>query len=645
METPPQANLSIWNLVQIAIAVLLLGGGLLLRWGEAEVDGKVIVGLGGLMLLGMALVLARSVRYESRKESEAGGMGPFAPALLLLLAVLFTISVWYGYILDGELRTWEFRPMIGTLLLTTGVALVAVGAWPGFIDRCVVSLAQWLKRWSGGRLVLAAAMALLVGSTLLAWLVLDAMPHMSDALTYLMQGRVLMAGRLMLEMPTHSELFRHSLFFVEGDAGYYGKYPIGWPTILGAFDALGIAVLAAPLLAGITVWATYSLLLPRCGRGLATLSALLLAATPWLWFNAATMMSHVASLCFLTLFLLGFERARLGQTAWPGLLSGLALGAAIMTRPQDAAFFALPCILLACWLVIRSPRTGLPPMGAVAVGTLPGLAGYFLVNRHLTGEATTTGYENTPVAEIASQSPDSLIQWLAWTQENWAGMSREWFAGTVPAGVAIIVGLVLGWRYARRQPLLLACGLCFLLGYSSFIFVSRPWVGPRWLLPLLPSGSFLIACGLHAAWINIRQPRRSVAFSRAWLRVALTAMLVTWLIVIPVRTAELRFYPPHGVDGRVARAVRDAGLKNAVLALPTEAKQEDANGFAFTYKDPRAGMWLMKAPLERSTVIFVREIEGWQDMARASWPDRKLYILDPEPGTYRILEAEPASNH
>ena len=92
----------------------------------------------------------------------------------------------------------------------------------------------------------------------LCLLALDGVPHFSDALTYQMQGRIIADGRLSLESPQHPELWIHSLFFVTSEqhidpatnqwayegSRFFGKYPIGWPMIVGLFDRFDLGFLA-----------------------------------------------------------------------------------------------------------------------------------------------------------------------------------------------------------------------------------------------------------------------------------------------------------------------------------------------------------------------------------------------------------------
>ncbi len=615
----------------LLLALCVLVGGFILLWREQDITGVAMAVTASLCVFAVAVLGWRVVcRWR-----PLAGLGRLLAGLTVGLALASALGTWYGYFLEGHLVTWEYRAGVGTLMVGVGVAMLALVGWPAGMDQPLEHSGLRLRDWCTGRTVGVMAVVVAAGSAGIGWLILDAMPHMSDALTYLIQGRVLMDGRLALDPPMHPELFRHSLFFVEGEQAYYGKYPVGWPAVLGLFDAVGVAILAAPVMAGVTIWATFLLLRPHTGGRMAALTALLLAVTPWLWFNAATFMAHVASMCWLMLFLLGFDRAWSNRSITAGLLGGVALGAAVLTRPQDASFFALPCIAVAGWLVLRQPRRWLGPMGAVAVGAIPAVLGYFAINRHLTGEGGQTGYGDTPIGEIASQAPQSLVQWLSWLHENWVGLSREWLAGAAPVGVGLVVGLVFGWRYARSHKLLLACALSFFLGYSLFIFQSRPWVGPRWLVPLLPAGAFILACGLRAAWAAWQSRDRHAALGLGWLRIAATAVVLTWLVVVPLKLAELRLHPPHGVDARVVRAAEAAGLNGAVVGLPTEPFEAGTEA-DFTYKDPRAGMWRMRVPFEESPIIYVRRIDGWQQKAREAWPGRRLYTIDPEPAVFRV---------
>lgn len=634
------------QLVTLAAGIGLVGGGALLPWIEVGGHGATIfgiaVGFPVVAIVGVAIGLAGGwqaslaagyVRHLPRRQ--AGGV-----LAVILLGSLGLAGSWYGYLLNEELRPYEYRANVRMLLLLAGAAMIAAVRPTLDLGPLLHRALRAAQRFGIGKVAGLLATAVVLLSAAIGGVVLEGMPHMSDALTYLLQGRNLWSGYLALKAPANPELFHNSLFFNVTDSGLYvGKYPWGWPVVLGLFDRFHIAWLAAPLLAGGLVLAACRLVAREAGARLALLFGIFFAGCPWLWYNAATQMSHVASAFWLILFLTGFQSARNHQSVGRGLLAGLALGAAIMTRPQDAFFFSIPCVLLAAGRVVSDYRRWLPVDVAIAAGASLGVVLYLGLNRLLLGNPATTGYRGaTPVEALFAQSPQSFIEWLSWAQESWVALNLNACVAGLPAGIGIVAALIFARRRARRMALLLACSSTMFVGYTVFIFVSRPWVGPRWLFVVLPAMAYLAACGVSAALDAARQREPIAPVARFYLRLVGCSLVVIWFVVFPATLIQLWSNPPHLVDGRVVEAVSEAELSNAVVALPVESTWEEYG--RNNYKDPRAGMWKMQIPFEDSPVIFVRQIENWQNKAHRSFPGRKLYRMSAEPGDFRLYPAD-----
>src|SRR6185312_11946611 len=100
----------------------------------------------------------------------------------------------------------------------TVLGALAVSAWHARGD----GLATLARRWRGGlrkrgerrRWWLLAVLTPMTLAALMSKLALEGLPHFSDALTYLMQGRVIWSGQLALPKPPYPDLWIGSLFFV-----------------------------------------------------------------------------------------------------------------------------------------------------------------------------------------------------------------------------------------------------------------------------------------------------------------------------------------------------------------------------------------------------------------------------------------------
>ncbi len=542
------------------------------------------------------------------------------------------VSTWYGFVLKGELVAHEYRStaqalalLIGSMCITAGVTFKKTG----WIDRLLDSAAIFPRKF----LLLMCGVVLLAGGTI-AFYILDAMPHMSDALTYLMQGRVYWSGHLATEVPLKPHLLTGGggFFFREGPQGFFGKYPPGWPFVLGLFDLFNAAWLAAPVSACGILWVVYSLAKRIYGLHSACIATFLLATCPWLWFNTATQMSHI-----LTTFLLwGFlDRFTAMQSSKPYLnawAAGMFLGASITTRPQDALFFAAPVIIFSAWSLIRWNRRVALPSLLVAASALPGLWIYLALNRYYMSGSGTSPYGDSLISTLFYNPPTSPVQWLSWVQECAVLINQLAYVGAVPVLSFVAVSMVICRKRLYKLWLPLACTSSFCICYSFVILQSRPWVGPRFLVPILPMIAILVAIGLEALKERCSVKNKESLIPQFFFNLFVVSFVIGLTVATPACLLKLRQQPPHAVDGRVTAAVAKLDLQNAIIGMDFPPAQ-------LSWKDPRAGMAGMTMPLRECNVIFVKIQANWIQDSNATWPGRDIYIMDPAPDNYTIRVA------
>ncbi|MGB0767671.1 MAG: hypothetical protein ACPGYV_08160 [Phycisphaeraceae bacterium] len=590
--------------------------------GSVHLPSALLFALGLATLVGLGF-FAASVWGLVRRLPAHTRFG----VLAIAGACVFSVAgLEYGYIRPGGLVAFEYRPAVRMVCYFFGIMLLAC-AVPEDIGPRVAALIR--TRVFGFKHVLGLALMTVAAGALLGAVVLDGMPHIIDGTSYLIQARILWSGELAMTPPMYPELFAGELMQMRtSDAGYYSKYPVGWPMVLGLFDSIGAPWLANALLAGVLVVLTYAVVAERGSRRMASLSAAGVALCPWLWMNAGTMMAHLASAVWLWLFLWLFLRGTRTMSRATLALSGLVLGVAVVTRPADAAFFALPCVALSTGWLIRNGKVWWTRLPMVAVGAMPGVVGYLWINRRLADGGSTYGGGHGSV--LFEQMPESMGHAIIWLQQSWVGLNAQWLGGAVPVAMLLLCGVVFGVRYLRTQWLGIACASSLFLCYGVFVFGGRAWVGPRWYVPLIPAVALLIAAGINAASHAGRVRSPGGVLAAGYLRAAVVAAAVVFLVVVPMRVVELRTSPPHGIDGRVVGLVESAGLSHAVVALPVSGL--DPTTGQPNHKRGIAGMWSMRVPFEASDVIYIAAIDGWQAKASAAWPGRDLYTMNDRAG-------------
>ena len=581
-------------------------------------------------VIGLLLSLWRDQRLQGGLVwcRAWAGRHPRLTVLLAIVVLLGAVDV-YELVYDPlnvkrGLRPWMLRQDIQGWLqlgaaLCFGLALSAwVTAGQSFADvtcRLAASLRRHrsMIRWW----VLAAIVPFVFGATM-ALIALEGIPHFSDSLTYLMQGRIMWSGRMYLPVPVNEKLFKASLFFVSEQDRFFGKYPLGWPAIVGTFDHFHVGYLANATMTALTAVLVGLMTRQFAPRRVAVLAAVLFAVSPWTWFNGAHFASHPASMCVLTAFMWLFIRTLRTGTGWSALAAGLCLGAGVLVRPGDAAMFALPAILVVLYRMVRQPRewTVLGPL--IAVGAMVGVSVYLWQNAVTTGWPFESPYQIEPRwGDDWNRTPLETAGRLLF---QWAELNRHfpgWGIGGLTVAVLGAIGAGPRWRHTGLR-LLAASSLLFLVFNSAFGFTTV-WWGPRWLVPMAPLLAVLAAELVDRMIQASARPR--LAASQAG-QLGLCVLAGGLLVGLGVYCGTYRLHramPPHLVSAAAHRQAVQMGLDDAVVAMSPAGERPPL--------DARAGMVFMDAPFEQNPIIYVRAFHGWARDAAREYPGRRLYEL------------------
>lgn len=636
--------------------------------------------LAGVMML-VSLVRDLRVRRAIGWSLSWAKRHPILTLVLLLFFVLGSVDVYellydpfnmkWGPDGNGGLRKWMIREDLQVWLAFAAAVCGMLAASALFPPRdASAALLCSLKGKCSCRLgwVLAFTVPVVMGVAMCVG-ALDGIPHFSDALTYLMQGRTVMSGRLSVPTPEHYDLFQHTLFYVESDGRFFGKYPLAWPVIVGFFDAMSVGYLANALLAGLLAVLTGKVAQQFASKRVAVIAALLVGVSPWVWFHAASFASHVTSACaamgFLWMFLslLGetedsekesgsLRDLPLSGAALRALVAGLCLGVGVLTRPQDALMFALPAVLVTFIRFAKQPKRWIVLGPMICVGALAGVAVYLWINQHTTGQATLPPYKLEDRWEKDwNPTIGSVLARVGWYISELNGRFPGWGVGGITLGVMGAYAAGSAWRKTGLR-IVAASTVLFFVGCAAFGF-TNVWWGPRWLLPAVPLLAILtaylvdaaigvIAGGTapvprpHAAVSDDQSPDAGHGRMRPWhpdvANTRAAAMLLICILLAGIDVSLLfrwggqcyahRLFPPHTVSAAAWDEVQKQGLSNAVLAMPTSGDRAPL--------DARAGMVFMTVPFEQNSVIVVRAVDDWQHKAHGMYPDRRLYELVPD---------------
>ena len=246
-------------------------------------------------------------------------------------------------------------------------------------------------------------------------------------------------------------------------------YPPGLPLLMALFQIIAGycgAFLVVPICSALTVWLTYLL-----GRRLfdaphiGLLAAALVAASPVFLYQIMNAMSDVPVTAAWTLALLLLVSDR-------PLLSGLAVGAAILIRPNLAPVSGV----FVLWLAVTNRAS----VWRFAAGLAPALGAVLLVNWRMYGSPLTSGY-------------GELGHYYAW-EYALANLRRYpvWIVDTQTPLVLLALCLFVApaWLPPPRVPRLrLLFGGFIGIVFLSYLFYTPfdAWWFLRFLLPIWPA--------------------------------------------------------------------------------------------------------------------------------------------------------------
>src|SRR5258708_9218695 len=184
--------------------------------------------------------------------------------------------------------------------------------------------------------------------------VFERLPHLEDEFGYLYQAKIFAGGHAYAVRDPEDPVAQFWQPFViqpetqsDGVLKRFGKYTPGWPLLLTFGVLLGTPWLINPMLAMLSVALVYRLGREIFQESVGVVSAALLAISPMALLLDATLMSHVPAMFMAIVFVYGYwrmTRAGKGRYRW-AVLSGLALGLMLSTRPLSAAAIAVPVVL------------------------------------------------------------------------------------------------------------------------------------------------------------------------------------------------------------------------------------------------------------------------------------------------------------
>ncbi len=429
-------------------------------------------------------------------------------------------------------------------------------------------LSQLISRHRADLLALLLAIAGFLASALVTQRVFEAIPHIEDEIAYVWQAKALIEGHLTISSPPDHSSFMVP-FIVDYQGERFGKYPPGWPALLAVAIRLGMRAWINPILAGLGVWLTYLLGKRIFSEFVGLLAAGLTVTSPFFLMNSGSLLSHPFGLVLSSLFALGWLEsfwdnkhgsnidvsARLKKQWVYTILSALALGGLILTRPMTALAVAVPFSMHGLYLLFRSDaktHLRLLVFGFMAILFI-GL--YLLWQYSLTGDALLNPYTLWWPYDRIGFGPGHgheatghtlNLAWINTRNSLTAGM-YDLYGWSSFSWIFLPFGL---WA-SRRNPKGLLIGsvvVSMVLLYMTY-WIGAILFGPRYYYEVLFSLTLFSAAGI--AWLAGWPVKLGESFVRRTDWRKLRPLIITLLLGVIVGI-NLTLYIPIRLGDMVA---------------------------------------------------------------------------------------------
>ncbi len=414
---------------------------------------------------------------------------------------------------------------------------------------------------------LAAAAATAVAGGVFHWNVVN-----PDSVSHLFQARTFASGKLWVAAPQPQEAFE-TIEVITANGRMLSKYPPGTGLMLLPAVLLGWPWLVCPALAFANTYVVYLLGRRLYGQKIALWATALLAFSPLLVFNSATLLSHAPAMLFGNLaVLLTVRLIKEDATDRDAVLLGLAIAAGILTRPLTGLALGIPLVAA----VILSRKLSLRSFAAGALA-LTLCLGLLLGYQYLAFGTTTAnpyaeywphdrlGFGKVGIGSDAGPHYFTTYSVAGAAANTWHRLKllSPWLFGWPVSSLVLLVLPFLRRRLCRADLFLLALPASLALAYAFYWYEGSNEAGPSYLVPAVGFLALLSAKGLSDlhSWLS-KFPSAPMLSRTAAIAVVLSfAVCFTVFVPFVARASALA----GEIVGKPERLLREAGVEEAIV--------------------------------------------------------------------------------
>ncbi|MGB7537675.1 MAG: glycosyltransferase family 39 protein [Anaerolineales bacterium] len=486
-------------------------------------------------------------------------------------------------------------------------------------------------------------LAAFAASAAVALNIFEAMPHLEDEHANYFQAMVFARGAVAAPAPPSKDSF-FIPFVIVRDGLWFGKYTPGYPLVLALGVLAGAPWLVNALASALALFGVYLLGRDLFGADTGLLAAALGAVSPAFVILSGSLLPHPVTMAALMFFAWAFVRARPGQDhdgmTLPGrpagfaVVSGAALGLAVLCRPWTALAVSIPFMGIACFDLIRMLRGRNAGHGRMAMIGRNALRPYLplgmvclavcallpLYNYLVTGSPFTNTYTLWWPYDTVGFGPGvgvngshtlllgmfNALKDLIAFQTAFTGWPVSF--GIPLAALVLILGLILAPR-SRADLLLLLPPLALIAAHLAYWARAGEFYGGRYYSEGMPFLWLLAARGL----LKLCSGKWRLLAVRAALPV-----ILAWGIFFQILPRFVRGHGLYGISRENIAASGISGLHDSLVFITIKSWKDYAN---FSW---------MNSPFLDSDVVFARDMgEDRNIRIIETLPGREVYYYTP----------------
>lgn len=460
---------------------------------------------------------------------------------------------------------------------------------------------------------------------------IEGIPHVGDAVSYLLQGKFLAEGKICGAPKIPQELFDFfkgwgPLSFKNGQ--WCGYYPYGHPLMLAFGVLVGIPGIIPPLLAAFSVIFLFLIGRKTGNLEIGIFAGLIMFISPFFQMNAASFMSHNTAVFFETSGLYFFIKGVMEKKKNLLFVAGIFFGLLFNTRPFTAVSIAAPLIV---YLLISKVK--FTSILLFCTSWLFFSLTYFLYNYLSSGTLWTTPYLQNSMG-LFTQGKNFWVNYILVIQTHLITF-LETFHGW-PFLISTFLFFFSFFKIKTKEILLFILSVIMIILAWGFFDGGTYAItyGPRYWFEIIPFVSLTFSFSLYFL-SSLAQNKLFKLTVYAIFIGLLCFTFLGWVRGKPVLWNNIGFTPSkiselksfNSVDAKLIKKAKDLGIKNSVIFV-----KECGGWWCYGSVLPQNN------PKLNSNIVWATDLGERNKELMAFFKGRNFYLADYDSNEINVLK-------